>query len=151
MSLQGFSKRELIELLHTNDSKLSQILQASDIKPNAKKLYELKPVIDAWISQATAKKNSRLSKDAEHARLLSSQADLKEMEIAKKRKELVERSEIEKDITEILTIVKNRLLLLPNQLTNQVYGLENKLEVKNIINKKVTEALEELARAGESN
>ena len=138
--------REISYVLHTSHTKLKPILEGADIKPAEKKrkahLYNLRTVLDAWYLS----KKETLTFREENTRKIKAEANLKELELAKRVGELLERAEVETQAGEILSIIRNRLIALPTLLSNLVFGMDDKTKVRATIKKKIYDTLNELAR-----
>ena len=142
--------RECLEALSTNSNNFKAFrdkysIQSSESIANQEK-YDLKQVVKYWVEDAVERKQSKLNKDEEDARHKAAQATLKEMEIKVKQGELLNREEVEQEVSEILVMLKTKLLGLPDIITNLVFGVEDKSKVKVIVKKKVYETLDELSR-----
>ena len=145
--------REILTILSTNSNKFKAFrdkhkIEAIETTGNQEK-FDTKRIVKLWLQDATEKHGSRLDKNKEDARYKAANADLKELELAFKKGELLAKSDVESEVSEILVICRNKFLILPEVLTSLVHGVEDRLKVKGIIKKKVYEVLEELARLSE--
>lgn len=73
------------------------------------------------------------------------EARLKELELAKKKGELISIDEIRKENEYVLTAFKNKSLAIPSKIAPALVGIENTAEIQAILEKAVHELLIELA------
>ena len=104
--------------------------------------------------QGAVRKRSLFSEEAgeksltqEKIRLLSAEADLKEIELAKQRGQLVAVDDVEKEVTELVLTTKARLMAIPARLAAEVIGETTRVSVQVKIEKHIKEVLRGLARS----
>lgn len=81
----------------------------------------------------------------EKARHEKYKADLAELELKKKRGDLLEVEFVKKDWGRMVTACKTRLLAIPAKVSPQLPGCENAREMERMIKQHINQALEELA------
>lgn len=86
----------------------------------------------------------------EKARSIRADAELKEMELAAKRKELVRVSDVAKIVVEIVTMTKARIMALPPRIAADTTGEQSRTMVQAKVEKSLTDALNHLADDGRS-
>jgi len=72
-------------------------------------------------------------------------ANLREMDAAKRRGETLNATEVEAEWSNIVSTVRNRILLLPDKLAPRVAALADVLECRAVIERAVREALTALS------
>jgi phage terminase Nu1 subunit (DNA packaging protein) len=80
-------------------------------------------------------------------RLLKAQADLAEIEKQKQEGELIAKQEVKKNWLSILSVIKSKLLSMPNKVAPVVMTYKNVNEVKLILKDKIYDTLHEIAGA----
>ena len=80
-------------------------------------------------------------------RLLKAQADLAEIEKQKQQGELIAKQEVKKNWLSILSVLKSKLLSMPNKVAPVVMTYKNVNEVKLILKDKIYDTLHEIAGA----
>jgi|TARA_Y100000310_G_C20693733_1_gene824048 phage terminase Nu1 subunit (DNA packaging protein) len=81
----------------------------------------------------------------EKARHEKYKADLAELELKRRRGDLLEVEEIKKDWCRMVTACKSRLLAIPAKVSPQLPGCENAREMERMIKQHINQALEELS------
>ena len=101
-----------------------------------------------WLRNRIARElgaGDSLSPQAERARLDARRADLAEVELAKRRGELVPIEEVAAVWSERVAVAKGRLLSLPSRVSAQVLRMKSQREIENAIKAAVVEVLQELS------
>ena len=83
----------------------------------------------------------------ERVRLLRSQADLSEIELAKERSQLVAIQDVEKAMTDLVLTTKARIMAIPPRLAPDLVGETSRMMVQAKLEKACKEALSYLARS----
>lgn len=83
----------------------------------------------------------------ERLRLLSAEAELKELELARERGEFAAITDFEKVITQLVVTTKARILAIPSRLAPQLVG-EDRLEIESRLEKELKETLSTLSKNG---
>jgi phage terminase Nu1 subunit (DNA packaging protein) len=85
----------------------------------------------------------------ERTRLLRAEAELKEMELAEKRGQLVAIQDVEKEMTDLVLTTKARIMAIPPRVTPELVGESSRMIIQTKLEKACKEALALLAREGE--
>lgn len=72
-------------------------------------------------------------------------ARIAELDLRKRRGELLEKKEVTAAAQKILTVIKTKILAVPSKIAPEIAGNDSAKEVREIIKTALTEALEELA------
>ena len=75
------------------------------------------------------------------------EAFLKEMELEKRRGELLEKSEVINTWQKILSVIKTRSMALPTKLAPQIIGMDRVADIKNALDKEINGFLTEISEA----
>jgi len=86
---------------------------------------------------------------AERKRLLKTQADREELELAELRREMLKVSDWEAATADLVTTAKARILAVPARVAPRVVGETNRVLVQGMIEKELKAALSELAEVGD--
>lgn len=105
--------------------------------PRGSKLYEIKPALRAVFEQKDVAK--------ERARLLKAQADKAELDLKERQGELVSIEDVVKDVASEYTILRQRLLSIPNKLAMPLSSVTQPHEVQQILQAEIVELLTELS------
>jgi hypothetical protein len=84
----------------------------------------------------------------ERVRLLRADADLREMELAKERCQLVAIQDVEKEMTDLVLTTKARIMAIPPRLSPELVGETSRVMIQAKLEKACKEALAYLAKAG---
>lgn len=76
------------------------------------------------------------------------EADLKELQLAEKRGQLVPAEEVGRNIAMVATAIKTRLEAMPNELSLTLVGKKDRVEVQQILRDEIYRCLDELAKVG---
>ena len=87
------------------------------------------------------------SERQERLRLLSAEAELKQLELARERGEFAAITDFEKVITEMVVTTKARILAIPSRLAPLLVG-EDRLEIESRLEKELKETLSTLSKNG---
>ena len=82
---------------------------------------------------------------SERARLVKARADLAEMEAAEKREDLIPAHEVTAAWTEIVVLIRSRLLTIPDKVAPLVHETNTIPEARDVIRKAIYEALTDIA------
>ena len=85
----------------------------------------------------------------ERVRLLRAEADLKEIELAKERGQLVAIQDVEKEMTDLVLTSKARIMAIPPRVAPELVGESSRMIIQTKLEKACKEALALLAREGE--
>jgi phage terminase Nu1 subunit (DNA packaging protein) len=83
----------------------------------------------------------------ERVRLLRADADLREIELAKERGQLVAINDVEKDLTDLVLTTKARIMAIPPRLAPELVGEMSQVMIQAKLEKACRESLSYLARS----
>src|SRR5215469_7783064 len=86
----------------------------------------------------------------ERARLLRAEAELKEMELAKQRGQLVAIADVEQEYSNLAHAIKARIMAIPPRLAAEIVGETSRVMAQAKIEKYCKEALAQLAQADDA-
>lgn len=84
----------------------------------------------------------------ERIRGLRADSELREMQVAEKRRELVAVADVKKTLLDLVHMTKARILATPAHIASDVVGETNRIIIQGKIDKKLKEALSHLADDG---
>jgi phage terminase Nu1 subunit (DNA packaging protein) len=90
---------------------------------------------------------TNLSERDERVRLLSAEADLKEIQLAKERGQLVTIVDVEKEMSELVLTTKARVLAVPPRVAPELVGENSRVMIQARIEKSLKDALLQLEKA----
>ncbi len=140
----------IAKLLDLSIRRVYQLTNEGVIPKAEKGRYELVPAVQGYIrylrdraigSDALPDEAARASR----ARLIKAQAEAQEMENAKVRGELLPKDPVERAVTAVLGVVRNRILAIETKLPMRVLGCNSLQEIQVIVAEMNHEALSELA------
>jgi phage terminase Nu1 subunit (DNA packaging protein) len=82
----------------------------------------------------------------ERTRLLRAKAELKQIEVAKRRGLLVSIAELEREMTDLVLTTKARILAIPARVSGDLVGETSRVMIQERLEKAAEEALEPLTR-----
>jgi phage terminase Nu1 subunit (DNA packaging protein) len=104
--------------------------------------------------QTAIERRTTLSLDGEHpggsherVRLLRASAELKEMELAKQRSQLIAVSDAEASVTDLVVTTRSHVMAIPARLAPELVGETSRVMIQAKIEKAVKETLRQLARS----
>jgi phage terminase Nu1 subunit (DNA packaging protein) len=114
--------------------------------------YDVDAVLDWYIERLESQLARQIDEDGELAkrekeemRLLSARADLNELDLASKRRELVSIADVEKQMTDLVITTKARILTVPARVAPDLLGEQSRVMLQAKIEKSLKEALSHLA------
>jgi phage terminase Nu1 subunit (DNA packaging protein) len=81
----------------------------------------------------------------ERVRLLRAEADLKEIELAKQRGQLIALSDVEAELTDLVLTTKARIMAIPQRVAPELIGETSRVMIQAKLEKACKEALHALA------
>jgi phage terminase Nu1 subunit (DNA packaging protein) len=84
----------------------------------------------------------------ERVRLLRADADLREIELAKERRQLVAIQDVEKEMTDLVLTTKARILAIPPRLAPELVGETSHIMIQAKLEQACKESLAYLAKVG---
>jgi phage terminase Nu1 subunit (DNA packaging protein) len=110
------------------------------------------PEVVAWrerqVAQQAVGDTKSLDLDEARRRKLAAEAAMSELDLAKRKGELIEIEEVAAVVGDDYANVRAKLLSLPTKLGPQLIGVEEPAEAMKLVERAVTEALEELTADG---
>lgn len=140
---------ELADLFHREPRSINKMAKDRGLPRAGRGKYEIKPVVRWFIDdlerQLDIAKAGGEDAAAAKARLIRSQADQKEIEVAKLRGEAVNIDDFTRVVTDGLSITRQQMLGLKKRLAPALEGLETVAEREAIIDTYIHELLTDLA------
>lgn len=116
--------------------------------------YDVDQVLDWYIARLERQLAGDSDEDADQVshrkhelRLLSAKADLQELDLATKRRELVAIADVEKEMTDLVITTKARILAVPGRAAADLVGEQSRVMVQAKLDKSLREALIGLSKA----
>jgi len=134
-----------------SQQRISQLVKKGVIPINKNKLIDVDQAKAILSDRKKIDDNIPWSKTLADARIKteSIRAEMLELDYRKKRGELIEREKVMHMVTGIISISKTKLLSIPTKVAPLIVGSDSIKKIKNIIEKEIRFALEELARMKE--
>lgn len=136
-------------LLDISERRVQQLSKAGVIPKAARGRYELIGSVRGYIRHL---RDLNLKGEAgnadygtERARLVKAKADLAEMEASQMRGELLSAPDVKVAWTEIVALMRARLLVLPDKIAPVVHETTNLNQARDVIKKAIHEVLTEIA------
>ena len=136
-------------LLDISERRVQQLSKAGVIPKAARGRYELIGSVRGYIRHL---RDINLKGEAgnadygtERARLVKAKADLAEMEASQMRGELLSAPDVKVAWTEIVALMRARLLVLPDKIAPVVHETTSLNQARDVIKKAVHEVLKEIA------
>jgi len=114
--------------------------------------YDVDAVLDWYIAHLEKRLAGESDEDSHNVsqrkhelRLLAAKADLQEIELATKRRELVSVVDVEKQMTDLVITTKARILSVPARLAADLVGEQSRVMAQAKVEKALKEALSHLA------
>jgi phage terminase Nu1 subunit (DNA packaging protein) len=139
----------IARLLDLTERRIQQLGREGIIPKPERGQYDLVGAVRGYVhylrEQAGRNAGGAADFGTERVRLIKAKADLAEMEAAQMRGDLVAAMEVEQAWTDILALLKARLLILPDRLAPLVHEEATVPAARNLIRKAIVETLTELA------
>ena len=138
------------QLLKLSERRIQQLAKDNIIPKATKGEYEMITSVHGYIDYLKAKIGGEYTAEdlaINRNRLLKAQADLAEIEKQKQQGDLIAKDEVKKNWLNILSVLKNKLLSMPNKVAPVVMTYKNVNEVKLILKDKIYDTLHEIAGA----
>lgn len=145
------SQTELAVKLNISYTNLSKMISAGILTKMPRGEYDVEKATIEYIDhlrERAAGRGADLSE--ERARLAKEQADGKEMENEVSRGELVHIKDVGKNLERSLTKVRNRLLAIPTDISQEVMTCDTVAEAQEVIERAILGALNELVGADQA-
>ncbi|MDX9859313.1 MAG: terminase small subunit, Nu1 [Rhodospirillales bacterium] len=139
----------LAKLLDISERRVRQLCAEGVIPKAARGRYEVVGAVRGYIRylRDLALKGEVGAADygLERARLVKARADLAEMEAAEKRDDLIPARDVTAAWTEIMALVRARLLALPDKIAPVVHETTSIAEARGVVRKAIHDVLAEIA------
>jgi phage terminase Nu1 subunit (DNA packaging protein) len=148
--MDKLSLSAISQLLKLTERRIQQLAKDEIIPKAQRGEYEMIPCVHGYIDYLKAKIGREFTAEdlaINRNRLLKAQADLVEIEKQKQEGELIAKQEVKKNWLSILSVIKSKLLSMPNKVAPVVMTYKNVNEVKLILKDKIYDTLHEIAGA----
>jgi hypothetical protein len=139
----------IAKLLDLSERRIQQLGREGVIPKPERGQYDLIGAVRGYVNylREQAGRNAGGTADfgTERVRLIKAKADLAEMEAAALRGNLVAAEEVEQAWTAVLTLLKQRLIVLPDRIAPLIHEETSIAGARNLMRKTIVEALAELA------
>jgi phage terminase Nu1 subunit (DNA packaging protein) len=129
-----------------------QQLVAEGLPKVARGRYDLDEVLDWYIARLERRLAGEIDEDGQleqttkaELRLLSARADLRELELATRRREFIAIADVEKHMTDLVITTKARVMAVPARVAGELVGETSRVMAQAKIEKGIKEALSHLA------
>ena len=136
------------QLLKLSERRIQQLAKDEVIPKAQRGEYDMIPCVHGYIDYLKAKIGGEYTAEdlaINRNRLLKEKADLAEIEKQKQQGELITKDEVKKNWLNLLSVLKNKLLSMPNKVAPVVLTYKNVNEVKLILKDKIYDTLHEIA------
>jgi phage terminase Nu1 subunit (DNA packaging protein) len=147
--------KQLADILNLTESRIQQLVQEGLPKKlrgrydrdqctgwyirYLQALVEKKVIVDPGGEALASERESRL-------RLLRADAELREIELARERGQLVSIEDVEREMTDLILVTKARVLAVGARVAPELVGETSRVMIQAVIEKAHKEALSQLAR-----
>lgn len=114
--------------------------------------YDVDAVLDWYIAHLerrlagdSSEESDNVSQRKHELRLLAAKADLQELDLATRRRELVSIADVEKEMTDLVITTKARILAVPARIAADLLGEQSRVMAQAKVEKALKEALSHLA------
>lgn len=140
----------IARLLDLTERRVQQLGREGVIPRAERGQYDLVGAVRGYVrylrEQATRGPGGPADFAAERARLVKAKADLAEMEAARQKGDLLPAEAVEKAWTDVLALLRARLLVLPDRIAPLVHEESTIAGARGVVREAIVEALAELAR-----
>jgi phage terminase Nu1 subunit (DNA packaging protein) len=140
----------IARLLDLSERRVQQLSREGVIPKAERGQYDLVGSVRGYVrylrDQALKAQAGAPDYAAERARFIRARADLAEMEAEEKRGALIAAEQIEAAWIAVLTLLRTRLLALPDRLAPQVFEQSTVGDTRNLIRTTIREVLDDLAQ-----
>ena len=147
------STAQIAKALNLSTRRVSQLVEQGVLPKAGRGQFELGPVMAAYIRymQTAFERRELLTDDGEsadvrrqRARLLKAQADDAEIELSKKRGELLPLDVFEQEMGNMISTMRQNVLNLPGRLAPRLVGETSQGKIREVVRGEVYRALESL-------
>lgn len=141
----------IAKLLDLSERRIQQLSREGVIPKATRGQYDLVGSVRGYVrylrDQAVSAQAGAPDYAAERARYIRARADLAEMEASQRRGALIAVDDIEAAWIKVLTLLRTRVLALPDRLAPQVHSVSSLVETRALLGASLREALEDLANS----
>ena len=139
----------IAKLLDLSERRVQQLSREGVIPKAERGQYDLIGSVRGYVrylrDQAIKAQAGAPDYAAERARFVRARADLAEIEAEEKRRSLIAADEIEAAWIAVLTLLRTRILALPDRLAPQIFDQSTVGDTRNLIRTAIREVLDDLA------
>lgn len=139
----------IAKLLDLSERRVQQLSREGVIPKSTRGQYELIGSVRGYVrylrDQAVKAQAGAPDYAVERARFIRARADLAEMDAEEKRGSVIAAGEVEEAWIAVLTLLKTRLLALPDQLAPLAFDQSTVGDTRNLIRRSMREVLDDLA------
>ena len=143
----------LAERLKLTPRRVQQLV-ADGLPKVSRGRYDLDQALDWYIERLQRQLAGEIDEEGqiaqtekEELRLLSARADLRELELATKRREFIAVTDVEKQMTDLVITTKARILAVPARVAGELVGESSRVMAQAKVERALKEALSHLAGA----
>lgn len=144
------STHDIASMFGVSERRVDQLVTEHGIPKRERGVYNLPATVLAYVNllkeQIKEAKGGKSLAD-ERRRLVKHQADLKEIELLEKQRELIPVDEVRSMVLEMTNLFGKKLDALPGTVMNKVYGAKSKEEVLEILRDAVKKVRKDLTAA----
>ncbi len=146
--IQTVSTIQLAKILKLSERRVQQLTKEGIIPKLDRNNYNLVESVNFYIDYLKQQFSSEISTDdivKNRNRLTLARAELYEIEKSKLEEELIPASIVKKTWMVYITMLKNKLLSIPNKVAPLMVTVENINEAKQILKERIYDSLDEIA------
>jgi len=146
--MQTYTTYTIAKLFKLTERRVQQLSQEGILPKIGRGQYELVPTVQAYVEYLKQQFSSEISTDdivKNRNRLTLARAELYEIEKSKLEEELIPASVVKKTWMVYITMLKNKLLSIPNKVAPLMVTVENINEAKQILKERIYDSLDEIA------
>jgi len=144
---QVVTTAELAKVLGLSVPRISQLLNAGVLRRNRENYFPLcKSVYDVIgaLKKTPGSDENKSSYDKARTRKMEAEADIKSMDVKKRKGELVEIDDVINIVKKEYTSIRQRLFAIPNKIALEILGCASPKESQAMLTEAINQALREL-------
>ena len=142
---------QIADRLHLTPRRIQQLV-GEGLPRVTRGKYDVDAVLDWYIAYLELRVAGKSDEDSDNVnqrkhelRLLAAKADLQELDLAAKRRDLVSIADVEKQMTDLVITTKARILSVPARVAGDLVGENSRVMAQAKVEKALKEALSHLA------
>lgn len=143
--MKVYTAAAVARFLNLSERRIRQLKNEGVIPEYSPGLYDLRAVTLAYIDYKSKGAGGSIDFMQEKAKLIKAKREFEELELKKRKNELIEAAEVERIISTMLINFKSRLMSLPSKLAPVVSAESDKTKNFKHIKEATDEALAELS------